>query len=70
MSNVLFIKANNRAIEQSVSVKMYHEFLESFKASHPEDQITELDLFAENLPYYDGTAINGCSKPAGFGSYS
>ncbi|VTR58054.1 FMN-dependent NADH-azoreductase [Actinobacillus pleuropneumoniae] len=62
MSNVLFIKANNRAIEQSVSVKMYHEFLESFKASHPEDQITELDLFAENLPYYDGTAINGMFK--------
>ncbi|MFE0554534.1 FMN-dependent NADH-azoreductase [Paenibacillus sp. NPDC058910] len=64
MSNVLFIKANNRAIEQSVSVKMYHAFLESFKASHPEDQITELDLFAENLPYYDGTAINGMFKAA------
>ncbi|KOP67737.1 FMN-dependent NADH-azoreductase [Bacillus sp. FJAT-18019] len=64
MSNVLFVKANNRAIEQSVSVKMYHEFLESFKAAHPEDQITELDLFAENLPYYDSTAINGMFKAA------
>lgn len=64
MSNVLFIKANNRAIEQSVSVKMYYEFLESFKDTHPESQITELDLFAENLPYYDNTAINGMFKAA------
>jgi len=62
MSNVLFIKANNRAIDQSVSVKMYHEFLDAYKANHPEDQITELDLFAENLPYYDNTAINGMFK--------
>ena len=43
---------------------MYHVFLESFKESHPEDQITELDLFAENLPYYDSTAINGMFKAA------
>ncbi|MEK3779734.1 FMN-dependent NADH-azoreductase [Paenibacillus sp. FSL R5-0810] len=62
MSNVLFIKANNRAIDQSVSVKMYREFLDAYKANHPEDQITELDLFAENLPYYDSTAINGMFK--------
>lgn len=62
MSNVLFIKANNRAIDQSVSVKMYHEFLDAYKANHPDDQITELDLFAENLPYYDSTAINGMFK--------
>ena len=38
--------------------------MESFKESHPEDQITELDLFAENLPYYDSTAINGMFKVA------
>jgi len=62
MSNVLFIKANNRAIDQSVSVKMYHEFLDAYKANHPDDQITELDLFAENLPYYGNTAINGMFK--------
>ncbi|MCL6602918.1 MAG: FMN-dependent NADH-azoreductase [Paenibacillus sp.] len=62
MSNVLFIKANNRPIEQSVSVKLYHEFLDNYKLSHPEDVITELDLFAENLPYYDNTLITGMYK--------
>ncbi|MDQ0193322.1 FMN-dependent NADH-azoreductase [Paenibacillus wynnii] len=62
MSNVLFIKANNRPIEQSVSVKLYHEFLDSYKQSHPEDVITELDLFSETLPYYDNTLITGMYK--------
>ncbi|ULO09968.1 FMN-dependent NADH-azoreductase [Paenibacillus sp. 19GGS1-52] len=64
MTNVLFIKANNRPVEQSVSVKLYHEFLESYKQSHPQDEITELDLFAEQLPYYDNTLITGMYKAA------
>src|SRR4051794_24576985 len=62
MSNVLFIKANNRPAEQSVSVKLYNEFLENYKLNNPEDKITELDLFAEQLPYYDNTLITGMYK--------
>ncbi|TDL34215.1 FMN-dependent NADH-azoreductase [Jeotgalibacillus sp. S-D1] len=62
MTNVLFVKANSRPIEQSVSVKLYHEFLENYKETHPEDTITELDLFHENLPYYDAVMINGMFK--------
>lgn len=64
MSNVLFIKANNRPEEQSVSVKLYNEFLENYKLNNPEDEITELDLFAEQLPYYDNTLITGMYKAA------
>ncbi|MFC6650479.1 MULTISPECIES: FMN-dependent NADH-azoreductase [Paenibacillus] len=64
MSNVLFIKANNRPAEQSVSVQLYNEFLSSYKETHPQDQITELDLFAEQLPYYDNTLITGVYKAA------
>lgn len=62
MTNVLFVKANSRPIEQSVSVKLYHEFLNNYKEMHPEDTITELDLFNENLPYYDTEMINGMFK--------
>ncbi|MCP3026557.1 FMN-dependent NADH-azoreductase [Halobacillus sp. A5] len=62
MSNVLFIKANSRPIEQSVSVKLYHKFLENYKETHPEDEIEELDLFEENLSYYDTDKINGMFK--------
>ncbi len=62
MANVLLIKANSRPIEQSVSVKLYHSFKESYQAANPEDTITELDLFNENLPYYDNDKINGMFK--------
>ncbi|MBO1511654.1 FMN-dependent NADH-azoreductase [Metabacillus bambusae] len=62
MSNVLFIKANSRPISQAVSVQLYDAFLQSYKESHPEDSITELDLFSENLPYYGVDSINGMFK--------
>ena len=64
MSNVLFIKANNRPADQSVSVQLYNQFLASYKETHPQDQVTELDLFAEQLPYYDNTLITGVYKAA------
>ncbi|GIP35780.1 FMN-dependent NADH-azoreductase [Paenibacillus sp. J2TS4] len=62
MSTVLFIKANNRAAEQSVSVKLYDSFLQSYREANPGDEIVELDLFAANLPYYDATMINAMFK--------
>ncbi|KGX89681.1 FMN-dependent NADH-azoreductase [Pontibacillus marinus] len=62
MANVLFVKANSRPIEQSVSVKLYHTFLDKYKEENPEDQVTELDLFEENLGYYDTNKINGMFK--------
>lgn len=62
MSTVLFIKANNRPIEQAVSVKLYHAFKDSYVASHPDDQIIELDLFAEQPRYFDNTTMAGLYK--------
>ncbi|GLY09448.1 FMN-dependent NADH-azoreductase [Pseudobacillus badius] len=64
MSKVLFIKANPRPIDQSVSVKLYHAFVDSYKETHPHDEITELDLFQEELPYYGTEMINGMFKTA------
>lgn len=62
MPKVLFVKANNRPVEQSVSVKLYETFLNRYKESNPNDEIVELDLFAENLPYYDTRMISGMFK--------
>jgi len=62
MSNVLFVKVNDRPEEQAVSVKMYEAFLKAYKEANPADVITELDLFQENLPYYGNTAITGLYK--------
>ncbi|MCD9025386.1 FMN-dependent NADH-azoreductase [Cohnella silvisoli] len=64
MSTVLFVKANDRAIEQAVSVKLYQAFLDSYKRNHPEDTIIELDLFKETLPYLNADMINGNFKAA------
>lgn len=62
MSKVLFVKANDRPAEQSVSVQMYETFLKTYREAHPDDQITELDLYKLNLPYYGNTAITALYK--------
>lgn len=62
MANVLFVKANSRPAEQAVSVQLYDAFLASYKETHSQDEVVELDLFAENLPYYDTDKINGMFK--------
>ncbi len=67
MSTVLFVKANDRGIEQAVSVKLYQAFLDSYKASNPQDTVIELDLFQEELPYMNADMINGNFKaPRGY----
>ncbi|WP_264737859.1 FMN-dependent NADH-azoreductase [Cytobacillus firmus] len=62
MANVLLIKANNRPVEQSVSVQLYHSFTDRYKEKNPNDEIVELDLFKEELPYYGVNMINGLFK--------
>ncbi|MCD4646708.1 FMN-dependent NADH-azoreductase [Bacillus mycoides] len=62
MATVLFVKANNRPADQAVSVKLYYAFLASYKESHPNDTVVELDLYNEELPYVGVDMINGTFK--------
>ncbi|MBD7937652.1 MULTISPECIES: FMN-dependent NADH-azoreductase [Cytobacillus] len=62
MAKVLFVNASDRPVEAGISVKMYHAFLQSYKESNPSDEIMELNLFEENMPYYGNDAINGTFK--------
>lgn len=62
MTTVLFVKANNRPADQSVSVRLYETFLRSYKESHPNDSVMELDLYNEELPYVGVDMINGTFK--------
>ncbi|ULL19594.1 FMN-dependent NADH-azoreductase [Paenibacillus sp. H1-7] len=62
MSRVLFIIANDRPAEQSVSVQMYETFLQTYKEANPQDHITELDLYHAELPYYGNKTISGLYK--------
>jgi FMN-dependent NADH-azoreductase len=62
MSKILFITANDRPADQAVSSKMYETFVSTFKEANPNAEITELDLFNLELPYYGNTAITGGYK--------
>ncbi|EGK13776.1 FMN-dependent NADH-azoreductase [Kroppenstedtia eburnea] len=62
MTTTLFVKANNRPTDQSVTVRLYEAFLQSYQESHPEDQVVELDLYGVPLPYMDAGMINGIFK--------
>nr|WP_308637109.1 FMN-dependent NADH-azoreductase [Paenibacillus silvisoli] len=62
MAKVLFVKANDRPADQAVSVKMYETFLNAYKDANPDDEVTELDLFDVELPYYGNKAITAIYK--------
>ncbi|PSL48448.1 FMN-dependent NADH-azoreductase [Salsuginibacillus halophilus] len=62
MANVLFIKANGRPDDQAVSLQLFNTFKAQYVENHPEDHIEEIDLFAENLPYYDNDKITAMFK--------
>ncbi|MBM4275434.1 MAG: FMN-dependent NADH-azoreductase [Deltaproteobacteria bacterium] len=57
MSEVLYIKASPRK-GRSHSLAVAEAFLEAYRDLHPQDEIVTLDLFAENLPPFDGLLIN------------
>jgi Acyl carrier protein phosphodiesterase len=64
MTNVLFIKANDRPADQAVSVQLYNAYVDSYKKAHPDHHITELDLYQEELPYLNNAMITGIFKAA------
>lgn len=64
MAKVLFVKSNDRPSDVAISNKMYNQFLISYQAANPNDAITELDLFKENIPYYGHDVITGIYKEA------
>lgn len=64
MAKVLFVKSNDRPSDMAISNKMYDQFLTSYQAENPNDTITELDLFEENIPYYGNDVLTGLYKEA------
>ena len=62
MSQVLFVKSSDRTAEEGVSVKLYEAFLAAYKENNPNDEVIELDLHKENLPYLGRDMINHISS--------
>ncbi|MFD1393800.1 FMN-dependent NADH-azoreductase [Lacticaseibacillus jixianensis] len=57
MSQVLVIKAHPFGPDRSRSMRVLETFMKSYQAAHPEDTITERNLYQENFPELDGEML-------------
>ncbi len=57
MSTLLYIEASPRG-ERSHSVKVAEQFLSAYAAANAGDTIDRLNLWAEDLPQFDGDMLN------------
>jgi len=64
MSKVLYITANPKAKENSFSLSVGNEFLETYKKSNPLDEITTLDLYKTEVPLIDDIVFSAWGKLA------
>lgn len=53
MKKVLYIKANPKFDDNSVSFKMSEAFIEEYKKANPEDEVITLDLYKEGIKLID-----------------
>jgi FMN-dependent NADH-azoreductase len=56
MSKLIYVKTSPR--DRSHSTKVAKQFVSSYKESHPQDQIEEMDLWHMDLPPFDGYTID------------
>jgi FMN-dependent NADH-azoreductase len=56
MSNILYIKASPRT-GRSHSVAVADAFIESYRQSHPDDDVKTMDIFKQKLPAFDLPAV-------------
>jgi FMN-dependent NADH-azoreductase len=56
MTRLLFIKASPRGASRSVAIA--EAWLEAWRARHPEAELDVIDLWAEDLPAFDGDRAN------------
>ncbi len=61
MANLLYIKASPRK-DRSHSVAVAEAFLDAYRQIHPDDHVTVLDLFEDDLPAFDFEAVSAKYK--------
>lgn len=57
MAKLLYIQASPRG-ERSKSVAVADAFADSYRTSHPDDEVDTLNVFEAELPAFDGPALN------------
>ncbi|QDI90713.1 FMN-dependent NADH-azoreductase [Salicibibacter halophilus] len=61
MSTTLFVKASDRSSRDSVSMKLYETFRACFTEIHPDEEVHDIDLYEQPLPYLGSQMIDGHS---------
>jgi FMN-dependent NADH-azoreductase len=62
MSNVLLVTAHPGSSSHSVSLGMADKFLETYKTNNPNDTVTTLDLYSEEIPLIDADVLSAWGK--------
>lgn len=57
MAKLIYIKTSPRK-DRSHSSRVAQQFVNTYRAKHPQDGVEELDLWHMNLPPFDGDTIN------------
>nr|WP_319400684.1 NAD(P)H-dependent oxidoreductase [uncultured Carboxylicivirga sp.] len=58
MSKVLYIKANAKNEGESRTFQIADNFIKEYKQLNPQDEIIELDLYEENIPFLPKGKLN------------
>ncbi len=59
MASVLVVKGHPLTAQESRSVKALSTFLDSYKENHPDDEITVLELYRDDIPEIDEELLSG-----------
>jgi FMN-dependent NADH-azoreductase len=62
MATLLYITAHPHDETQSFSMAAGTAFIESYRESHPEDEVVRLDLYKEHIPQIDADVFSGWGK--------
>lgn len=59
---VLYITAHPLSVEESISLSVGKEFIDSYRANNPEADVIEIDLFKDKAPVVDAEILTSRTK--------
>lgn len=62
MPTVLYITANPKPVEESFSLSVGEEFINSYRENNPDDEVIRLDLYKMDVPFIDTDVFSGWGK--------
>lgn len=62
MATVLYITANPKPVEESFSLSVGEEFIQSYRDNNPNDEVIRLDLYKADVPFIDTDVFSGWGK--------